>query len=146
MERSSPADPVRQGPHVASLFRSSTFGRSRWMTTDPQQRVTIQTGGSSNVLFDVLNACVGQGYPPEADALANTPVVFRHDNPRRCQDPCLFTCTQLRSLFARSLSVIVCDIAGERTTRINVGYVGTSRRRFARRLCCPLTNSRPENP
>jgi hypothetical protein len=41
---------------------------------------------------------------------------------------------------------IVCDIAGERTTRISVGYVGASRRRFARRLCCPLTNSRPENP
>jgi hypothetical protein len=28
-------------------FGSSTFSRSRWMTTDP------------NVQFDVLNACVG---------------------------------------------------------------------------------------
>jgi len=74
------------------------------MTTDPQERVSIHTGRATNVLFDVLNACVGHGYPAEREELANTKVPFLQDNARRRPDACLFTCTQLRSLFAQRLS------------------------------------------
>jgi hypothetical protein len=56
---------------------------------------------ASNVPFDVLNACVGHGYPAEEDELANTTVLFLLDNPRRRQEACLSTCRQLRSLFTQ---------------------------------------------
>ena len=40
---------------------------------------------ASNVLSDLLNACVGQRYPAEEDELAHTSVLFLQDNPRRPQ-------------------------------------------------------------
>jgi len=56
--------------------------------------------------FDVLNACVGHGYPAGEDELANTTVLFLLDNPRRRRETCLSTCRQLRGLFAERLSVL----------------------------------------
>jgi hypothetical protein len=61
---------------------------------------------ASNVPFDVLNACVGHGYPAGEDELAITTVLFLLDHPTRRQEACLSTCRQLRSLFAERLSVL----------------------------------------
>jgi hypothetical protein len=69
------------GVPVALQFSSNTLGRSRWMATDPQQRRSIQTGPASKLLFV-------------------------QDNPKRCQDGCLSTCRQLRSLFAQRSSAV----------------------------------------
>jgi hypothetical protein len=41
---------------------------------------------ASNVPFDVLNACVGHGYPAGEDELAITTVLFLLDHPTRRQE------------------------------------------------------------
>jgi hypothetical protein len=53
---------------AALLYRSSTFDSSCWMRTGPQERVSIQAGFAQvTTCFEVLLACVGHGYPAEAD-------------------------------------------------------------------------------
>jgi hypothetical protein len=51
-------------------------------------------------LLDVINDCIGHACPAEADDLAVTTVLFPQINPRPLQDARLYTCRQLRSLFA----------------------------------------------
>jgi hypothetical protein len=65
---------------------------------------------ASDVLFDVLNACLGHGYPAEEDELVNTTVLFLQDDLSRRQEARLYTCRQLCSLFAQRLSGL-CEMS-----------------------------------
>jgi hypothetical protein len=61
---------------------------------------------SSNVPIESSTPAWAMDIQLKRNALANTTVLFPLDNPRRPQEPCLSTCTQLRSRFAQRLSVL----------------------------------------